>query len=460
VKKISTLTKVLLGILVRMQPTVFHIFFGFLLLSLSGCQGHFSGSNQEAASLAPNPPINAVNEDEIPRGAKTIAILGATLIDGNGGEPIPDAGVLVQDDRIIAVGKRTEMEIPGNAEITDATGLFLLPGLIDAHFHLDGIQQLPYAFLKNGITSLRDPGEWIEYYDGERAAGYPLPRLFLTGPHLDLPPAAHPKHSVLVRDQEEAVRQVHKLADQGASAIKIYYRLSLGLMAAICEAAHARGLPVTAHLEISDAKDVIRAGVDGIEHVTSLGLSLLPGPEAEQYRQAVLADNNARKQGRYEVWNTLTLNDEKTTSLIHFLRDRQTFLCPTLAAFEYRLGAGKVDTVQANGFKNMLALVGKAHQAGVRIAVGSHSIVPYADKGWAFHQEMDLLAESGMSPGAIIVAATLENARFFRIDQRLGSIERGKQADLLLVKENPLAQISALRQVHRVMLNGVWVGAD
>jgi imidazolonepropionase-like amidohydrolase len=390
-------------------------------------------------------------------GKATIAILGATLLDGRGGEPLADAGVVVEGNAITAVGKRGEIAIPAGAEVVEAAGLFLLPGLIDAHFHLDGIARLPHDFLVNGLTSLRDPGEWIEYYDGERAAGYPLPRLFLTGPHLDMPPAAHPKHSVLVRDQEEAVRQVHQLADQGASAIKIYYRLSLGLMASICKAAHARGLPVTAHLEISDAREVIRAGVDGIEHVTSLGLSLLPGPEAEQYRQAVLADNNARRKGRYEVWQSLDLQGEKVDSLTRFLKDRQTFFCPTLAAFEYRLGEGKQDTVQAEGFRNMLAFVGKAHKAGVRVVVGSHSIVPYAEKGWAFHQEMELLAECGMSPAAIIKAATQENARFFRVEDRLGSIEKGKMADLVLVRENPLTDIRALRQVERVMLNGVWV---
>lgn len=135
-------------------------------------------------------------------------------------------------------------------------------------------------------------------------------------------------------------------------------------------------------------------------------------------------------------------------------------MCPTVAAFEYRLGGGKSDTVQAEGFRNMLTFVGKAHQAGVRMVVGSHSIVPYAAKGWAFHQEMELLAESGMSPAAIIVAATMENARFFRIDHRLGSVEKGKIADLLLVKENPLTNIKALRTVHRVMLNGVWVSVE
>jgi imidazolonepropionase-like amidohydrolase len=84
-------------------------------------------------------------------------------------------------------------------------------------------------------------------------------------------------------------------------------------------------------------------------------------------------------------------------------------------------------------------------------------MIPYAETGWAFQREMELLVESGLRPAEVITAATLQNARFFRIDDRLGSIERGKQADLILIKGDPLKNISATRNVNRVMLNGVWV---
>ncbi len=404
-----------------------------------------------------SPALAAVNEKEIPAGKKIRALVGAMLIDGKGGEPISDACVLIDGNTISDVGKNGDIPIPPEADIVDVKGLYLLPGLIDAHFHLDGSKELPYHFLQHGVTSLRDPGAWIEAYAGERASGYALPRLFLTGPHLDMPPPAYPLNALLVRDVEEARLQVNRMADQGASAIKIYFRVSLQLIREICAVAHQRGLPVTAHLEIVKAKDAILAGVDGIEHVTSFGTDLIPEPEAEKYRQAVLADNNARREGRYAVWNTIDVNAAETDSLINFLVDQQTFLCPTLGAFEYRMEKGKEDSVKVNGFKNMMSFVGKAQEAGVSVVVGSHSIVPYAPWGWSFHHEMELLVESGMSPAEVIVAATMENARFFRIADRLGSIEKGKQADLILLKANPLNDMSAMRQIHSVMLNGVWV---
>jgi imidazolonepropionase-like amidohydrolase len=84
-------------------------------------------------------------------------------------------------------------------------------------------------------------------------------------------------------------------------------------------------------------------------------------------------------------------------------------------------------------------------------------MIQYAEKGWAYQREMELFSESGLSNAAIIVACTMENAKFFRIDDRLGSIEKGKIADLVLVKGNPLDNISDARNIQKVMLNGVWV---
>jgi imidazolonepropionase-like amidohydrolase len=105
----------------------------------------------------------------------------------------------------------------------------------------------------------------------------------------------------------------------------------------------------------------------------------------------------------------------------------------------------------------MMKFVGRARDGGVRIVAGSHSYVPYASLGHAYHREMELLAEAGLTPMEVIVAATIENARFFRIDERLGSIEAGKLADLVLIEGDPLKDIRTMRQVKRVMLNGAWV---
>jgi imidazolonepropionase-like amidohydrolase len=363
----------------------------------------------------------------------------------------------VHGEKLVSVGKRDGVTIPTGAEIIDAKGLTLLPGLIDSHFHIDGDDPLPALYLTHGITSVRDPGQWTEAYDVARKGPAPIPRLFLCGPHLDSPPPAYPNDSFIVRDADETRIAVNRFADEGASAIKVYFRLPLALIRVATETAHARGLPVTSHLEIVDATDAIRSGVDGVEHATSFGTSLLPLRDAEKYRQAVLADNNARKEGRYQVWSKVDLNTPRAAAVFNLIVERGTIVSPTLAVFERQPGDKDTTDMHVRAFKQMEAFVGRAFRAGAHVVVGSHSDVPHAKRGWAYQREMELLVESGLTPMQAIVAGTMENARFFRISDRLGSVEVGKLADLVLVEGDPLRNISDMRKVKRVMLNGIWV---
>lgn len=404
--------------------------------------------------------LREVNQVAQPPAASTIAIVGATLIDGRGGPAIPDAVVIVRGDRILAVGKRNSVPIPRGAEVVEANGLTLLPGLIDSHFHIDGDDPLPALYLSHGVTSLRDPGQWIEAYDAARKASAPVPRLFLCGPHLDSPPPAYPTDSFIVRDADETRLAVNRFIDDGASAIKVYYRLPLALIKVAIDTAHARGVPVMGHLEIVDARDAINLGIDGIEHATSFGTALLPLRDAEKYRQAVLADNNARREGRYQVWNKIDLNTPQARALFKLIVDRGVVVSPTLAVFERQPGDKDTTAVHVHAFKQMEAFVGLVKKAGAKVVVGSHSDVPHAKRGWAYQRELELLVEAGLTPMDAIVAGTSENARYFHIEDRLGSVEAGKLADLILIQGDPLRDISNLRRIQRVMLNGIWQKAE
>ena len=410
-----------------------------------------------AIAQPPQRPLREVNEVARPAAKQIIAITGATLIDGRGGAPVLDAVVVIRGDKIVAVGTRKAIVIPKGAEVMEARGLTVLPGLIDSHFHIDGDNELPALFLQHGVTSLRDPGEWMHSYEAPRTSGAPIPRLFLADPHLDSIGPAYPEDAVVVRDADEARNAVNRAVDRGASSIKVYFRLPLGLIKVVNETAHARGVPVTAHLEIVAATDAIRAGVDGIEHVTSFGTSLLDPRDAEVYRQAVLKDNNARREGRYKMWSEIDLASPRVKDVLDLLVKRGTFLSATLAVFEKRAGDKDATDMHVRGFANMLKFVGLAKKAGARIVAGSHSSVPHAERGWAYQRELELLVESGLTPMQAIVAATTEQARFFRSAERLGSVEAGKLADLILVEGDPNKDIRAMRRVQRVMLNGKWI---
>ncbi len=427
------------------------LFIAFLIYSSAFAQ------RRQGEAVRVLKPLHEVNRVARPDANHVVAIVGATLIDGRGGSAVSDAAVVVRGEKIIAVGKRSMVSIPSGAEIIDANGLTLVPGLIDSHFHIDGDDPLPALYLTHGITSLRDPGQWTEAYDVARRGPAPVPRLFLCGPHLDSPPAAYPADSFIVRDAEETRLAVNRFADDGASAIKVYFRLPLALIRVATETAHARGLPVTSHLEIVDATDAIRAGVDGVEHATSFGTALLPLRDAEKYRQAVLADNNARREGRYQVWSMINLDTPRARAVFDLIVARRTVVSPTLAVFERQLGDKDTTEMHVRAFKQMEAFVGRVYRAGARVVVGSHSDVPHAKRGWAYQRELELLVESGLTPMQALVAGTMENARFFRAADRLGSIEAGKLADLVLVEGDPLRNISDMRRLKRVMLNGQWV---
>jgi len=405
-------------------------------------------------------PVISLKEINLPAADtnRIVAIVGARLIDGKGGAPVSNAVVVVRGAKIAAAGSRKSAKIPVGAEVFNATGKTLLPGFIDSHFHIERDYELPALVLSRGVTSLRDPGQWIEIYDPIRRSEMPQPRCFVAGPHLDCPPHAHPQDAFAVTNADETRRAVNRFVDEGASVIKVYYRLPLELIGVACEAAHQRGVPVTAHLELVRADDAIRAGLDGVEHVTSFGTVLAEPDEAERFRKAVSADNEARRKARYELWSRLDLRaSPRVRPLLDLIVKRKVVLSPTLAVFERRRGDRGVTEVEARGFENMLEFVRLCHRAGARIVVGSHSTVPKAERGWAYQRELELLAECGLTPMEIIAATTRNNAEFFRVSVRLGTIEPGKLADLVLLASDPLQDIRAMRRVEQVMLNGRWL---
>ncbi|HEY3131840.1 MAG TPA: amidohydrolase family protein [Acidobacteriota bacterium] len=386
-------------------------------------------------------------------------IQGGLLIDGTGRAPLQNSQVVIRGNQIEHVGPLGSFPIPAGARRIDARGKTILPGFVDLHFHIADDPTLVPLFVARGVTSARDPGAWIEYFEPvkqwEQANGIAAPRLFLCGPHLDGPGPAYPADSVVILSPEEARLRVQRQVAQGATAIKVYFRLPLASIRAAAEEAHLLEIPVTAHLEIIDVRDAVEAGVNGIEHITSLGLPLVPPIEAEKYRQAVLANNDARRMGRYRMWASIDPHSQAALDLARFLSARKIFVDPTLAVFERQPGdKGEEIDMMVRAVANMKTYVGVLHQAGVPIVVGSHSDVPHAARGLAYHRELELLVESGLKPIDVLVAATKTGAQFLGRDRDLGTIEKGKLADILIVDGNPLQDIRNARNVSVVIADG------
>jgi len=405
-----------------------------------------------------------------------LAIEGGTVFDGTGAIH-EEATVLIRGDRIEMIGPTGQVDIPAGAERLDATGKFLTPGFVDLHFHYspsesgtidgsgtDASPELPLLFLANGVTTLREMGLWIE--DNElwladiRARGLPTPHLLYSGPILDGTNTAYPSISRVLLDEMDARRVTNELIDQGATSLKIYFRLPLNLIRAVVEEADRRNVPVFAHLEIVDARDAIRVGIDGIEHTRSVGPSLVSPKEGEAYRQGVLLESmhRAPNVGSGPLWAGLDPSGARADALIELMLERQVALDATLAVFEPAFDEEGAEQTWAM-VQNMATFTVRYAQAGGPVTMGSHGVVANAPAGLAYQRELEAHVEAGMTPSEVLQAATRVGAEALRLGDR-GTLAHGKLADIVLFDASPLEDISNTRRVHAVVLSGEVLDRD
>lgn len=393
--------------------------------------------------------------------ADALVIRNGTVIDGTGRPPIADGVVVVQGDRIVAVGETAGFEIPRSARVFDAGGGAIMPGIINAHTHSTADPAVRRAFLVDGVTTVCNVGTSLDRLSRFEEASVPegpSARAFWAGPIITVPggypgPAYGSQFSYEVGTSGEARDAVADLLNRGASMIKIALApgdprdpwpiLDLDQVRAIVEEGHTRGALVRAHVfEPYLVEDVVLpAGVDVIEH------SPFPILSAEE-ENSVLESDDPRTQ----LFDVVAPEFEK---LLARMVEQGIVMVPTLDAH--------IGTLYKNAHRSRVEqividvhveAVRRFHALGGVLALGNdYGANPEVELGMPL-TEMKLLLTAGLTPLEVIEASTRSAAFVCGQGDRLGTLEPGKLADIIVVDDNPLSNLEAIERVVAVIQDG------
>jgi imidazolonepropionase-like amidohydrolase len=409
-----------------------------------------------------------------PRGE--LVIRNAQLFDPRDLSVTPGTSVLVRGERIVRVGPDAAVRPSANAEIIDAHGRCLMPGLWDNHQHFsdnDGALDLA-----TGVTSARDMAndtddflQRVARFDDGTELG---PRVLKAGIIDGTGKFAGPT-KMRVDTAEQAIEDVDWYADHGYAQIKIYSSIKPELVSIIADHAHARGLRVSGHVPaFMSARQFVEGGADEIQHLNFIVLNFL-FPEVKETR------NRDRFLKVAEHASEFTPDKPEVRDFINFLKEHHTVLDPTISVFEalfcgdpsamkpglegivprfppqvrraMRSGALEVppdkQAAYHEAFPAMLSLLKAIYDAGVTIIPGTDALA-----GYTLHHELELYARAGIAPSEVLRMATWTPALVMGVNKDRGVIAPGKLADMILVDGDPTKNIQDINKITTVIKGG------
>jgi len=425
---------------------------------------------------------------------RALVLTHITIIDATGASAKPEMTVVIMGERITKIGKTGKVQLPPDAQVIDASGKFLIPGLWDMHVHnVHAMFREAFfaSFLANGVTGVRDMHSPLVPFDQWRkdiAAGKLLgPRIVASQSIVDGPKPIH-SGSLPVSNEVEARQAVVSLKQRGADFVKVYNLLPRAAYFAIADEAKKQGLPFVGHVpDAVSLAEASEAGQKSIEHLSGMLLGC-SSSEAELMRE----DRSVPGVARTFMNRVLaTYSEKKAATLLARLRKNNTWQCPTFTVLRARSFIDDSDFTNdprlryiplllrstfwsrnlttAYGakdrtaedianvrklFQEELRLVGMMRRAGVAILAGTDAPNPYVFPGFSLHDELALLVQAGLTPMEALQSATRNPAKYFDNLALLGAVEVGKLADLVVLEANPLQDINNTRKINAVILGG------
>lgn len=413
------------------------------------------------------------------------ALVGGRLIDGFGGRPLENSVVILDGDRIQAVGRVGELAVPQGAEVISTEGMSVLPGLWDMHVHLMIVGHGDYAYwdktypllfrstvmpaaakqlLLAGVTSARDLGAPLEdilaVRDAIRRGDMPGPTLYISGPFLQHEP--YPGTEAFrwgIKGVEDARAKVRKLADAKVDCIKLIDQdqMTMDEVRAVVDEAHKRGLPVVAHSHrVEEIRRGLQAGIDNFEHT---GLGTAPEYPADVFE---MMKGRANTLFWTPTIGPLLLYEETRDGFPERLDDPlwQAGLTPEIVA-DIRRSLAYPDRLEYFRYvpqrgPTLRRKFEQLRQSGAILLIGTDSGVPlnfHSDSTW---REIDAWVNVfGVPAMDAIRAATYWPAVAMKVDKEVGTISAGKKADIIAVRGDVLRHPNLLQNVNLVIKGGV-----
>jgi imidazolonepropionase-like amidohydrolase len=400
------------------------------------------------------------------------------LFDAEQGVFLEQQAVATAAGKISAVGPAGSIPAPEGGRVIDGQGKTLVPGLWDAHKHFSNGYDL-LANVATGMTSIRSPGNGLGEMlsaSAARAEGRMVAPEVFGAVIIDRQHPLSAQGADLVSSEQETIAAVRKAAENGLWGVKFYTSMDPAWIEPAAAEAHRLGLHVSGHVPATMRPlEAVRAGYDEITHLNFVMMQALPQEVVDK------SNTSARFEGPAQYAKDVDLDGSLMRGFIAELKQRGTWVDPTITIFEtfftkkepglapaYTPFAGTLPAVYERflnsggyplfgevtresfieSYQNMLALIGKLHQAGIPIVAGTDG------NGVELVREIELYEQAGMSKAAALQTATINPARLVGIADRTGSIAIGKEADMVLVEGDVSADLGALRRVHTVVSDG------
>jgi imidazolonepropionase-like amidohydrolase len=429
-----------------------------------------------------------------PAAEELFVINNVNVIDVRTGALATDQTVVIEKNRIASIGPSKTAKYPRNAAAVNARGYFLIPGFWDMHVHLVFGDWFPDAadislpmFIANGVTGVRDMGSdllEVQNLRNEIEAGRMLgPRIYTAGPMLDGPQPRFPS-SIAITTPEDGRRAVVDLKDRGADFIKLQSLIPREAVFAIAEEAKKQGIPFEGHVPDSvRAREMSERGMKSFEHL--IGVFEGSSPDEDEFLKGGKSDGKflatfdperaaklAALLAKNQTWQCPTLVWERGGNLLDetdFAKDRRAKYVPaswkdkTWKRFTAEITGGYGSDsreIRSRFVEKELEVVGQLHKAGVPFLAGTDTPPGvYIFPGFSLHEELQRFVAAGFTPLEALQTATLNPARFFGIEDNVGTIEKGRLADLVLLTANPLQDIANTQKIAAVMVNGHFYSA-